>query len=92
MLDTTVEVMQLNGQARTGLVEVNSNEDERTPLMGAIHRNVFALEHAHVIGHIIDVSFTVRSSAHAYRIGLRRKPSKVGNHVWLDGAENVHPT
>ena len=54
--------MQLNGKARTGLVEVNSNEDEGTPVMGAIHGNVLALEHAHVIVHIIGVSFTVRSS------------------------------
>jgi hypothetical protein len=67
LLNTTVEVMQLNAKARTGLIEVNSNEDESTPVMGTVHGNVLALEQAHVVAHIIGVSFAIRRSA--YRIG-----------------------
>ena len=48
-LNTAVEVVKLHRKARTGLVEVNSNENERAPMMRAIRGNVFALKHSHVV-------------------------------------------
>lgn len=47
-LDAAIEVVQLHGEARTGLVEVNSNKGKRASVMRAIRGHVFASEHSHV--------------------------------------------
>lgn len=49
----TVEIVQLRGQARTGLEQVDSNENERSSMVRAVIRNVFAAKHAHVRNDVV---------------------------------------
>lgn len=68
---------------RTGVKEVDSNEDERTSMMSAIRGNIFALKYPHIRHQIVGVPIAVLRSAFAPRIAYRREAAKVCNHIWL---------
>ena len=82
-LDSAVEVVQLHTEARTGLEEVNSNENECADMMRAIRGNIFALKHPHVVRHIIKISIVVPRGVCAGGIGESRETLVVVNHSRL---------
>jgi len=51
--------VQLHGEARTGLEEVNSNENECASMVGTIRGNVFALENSHVRHYVVEIAVVV---------------------------------
>ena len=57
LVNVSIEVVNLC--SRTGIKQVNSNEHERSMVVGTIRGDVLSLEDAHVGGHVVAVSVAV---------------------------------
>jgi len=72
-----IEIVDL--RSRTGIEEVNSYEHERSAMVGAIRRHVFALKDTHVGGYVVGVAITIRGRS--CEVSQCGKATEIGDTV-----------